>query len=130
MLLKMFVLGTFVNGRMDKVKHDVETKVYTALKEAENLKTSSSLYGSSTRFDWDSMADMAGPYSTFDMMRTTSSSGSRPGTSVSVGSRPDSVDKLLDEVEDWEEGQVTARKGKNSFASMPLIAEAPTPERN
>lgn len=130
MLLKMFVLGTFVNGRMDKVKHDVEKKVYTALKEAENLKTPSSLYGSSTRFEWDSMVDMTGPYSTFDMMRTMSSSGSRPGTSASFGSRPDSVEKLLDEVEDWEEGQMTARKRKNSFASMPLIAEAPTPERN
>ena len=125
MLLKMYVLGTFVNGRMDKVKHDVEKKVYTALKEAENNKTLSSLYGSSTRYDWDSMVDMAGPYSTFDMMRTTSSSGSRPGTSMSVGSRPDSVEKLLDAVEYWEEGQATSRKKKGS---MPLIAEGPTPE--
>lgn len=128
MLLKMFVLGTFVNGRMDKVKRDVEKKVFTALKEAENAKTPSSIYGSSVRFDWDSMADMAGPYTSFDMMRTTSSSGSRPGTSVSVSSRPGSVDKFLHAVEDWEEGQVTARRKKFSSASMPLIAERPTPE--
>ncbi|KAJ7386621.1 hypothetical protein OS493_008772 [Desmophyllum pertusum] len=110
MLLKMYVLGTFVNGRMDKVKQDVEQKVYMALKESEKLKTPSSLYGSSTVFDWDSMMDMAGPYATFDTMRTTSSSGSRPGTSVSVSSRPDSVEKLLDEVEDWEEGQEAATR--------------------
>ena len=128
MLLKMFVLGTFVNGRMDKVKQDVEKKVYKALKEAENVKTPSSLYGSSTKFDWDSMVDMAGPHTTFDMMRTTSSSGSRPGTSVSVSSRPDSVEKLLDEVEDWEEDHQTSRKKKVSAGSMPLIAENPTPE--
>ena len=127
MLLKMYVLGTFVNGRMDKVKQDVEQKVYMALKESEKLKTPSSLYGSSTVFDWDSMMDMAGPYATFDTMRTTSSSGSRPGTSVSVSSRPDSVEKLLDEVEDWEEGQEAAtRKKKVSVVSMPLIEEHPS----
>ena len=130
MLLKMYVLGTFVNGRMDKVKKDVEKKVYTALKEAEeNLKTPSSLYGSSIRFDWDSMVDMAGPHpSYFDMMKTTSSSGSRPGTGVSIGSRPDSVEKLLDEVEDWEEGQRTTRRKKISVTSMPRIKEGPSPE--
>ena len=129
MLLKMYVLGTFVNGRMDKVKKDVEKKVYTALKEAENLKTPSSLYGSSTRFDWDSMIDMAGPFSTFDMMKTTSSSGSRPETAASLGSRPDSVEKLLDELEDWEEGQQTTKRKKISVgSSMPLIEERPSPE--
>lgn len=127
MLLKMYVLGTFVNGRMDKVKQDVEQKVYKALKEAENQKTPSSLYGSSTAFEWDSMIDMAGPYATFDTMRTMSSTGSRPGTGVSVGSRPDSVEKLLDAVEDWEEGQEAAsRKKKVSVASMPLIEEHPS----
>ena len=127
MLLKMYVLGTFVNGRMDKVKQDVEQKVYMALKEAEKQKTPSSLYGSSTAFDWDSMIDMAGPYATFDTMRTTSSSGSRPGTGISVNSRPDSVEKLLDEVEDWEEGQESAsRRKKVSVASMPLIEEHPS----
>ena len=127
MLLKMYVLGTFVNGRMDKVKHDVEQKVYMALKEAEKNKTPSSLYGSSTAFDWDSMIDMAGPYTTFDAMRTVSSLGSRPGTSVSVTSKADSVEKLLDEVEDWEEGQeVATRKKKISVGSMPLIEEHPS----
>lgn len=127
MLLKMYVLGTFVNGRMDKVKHDVEQKVYMALKEAEKTKTPSSLYGSSTAFDWDSMIDLAGPYSTFDAMRTVSSTGSRPGTSFSVASKADSVDKLLDEVEDWEEGQEMAKRRKKiSVGSMPLIEEHPS----
>ena len=127
MLLKMYVLGIFVNGRMDKVKHDVEQKVYMALKEAEKTKTPSSLYGSSTAYDWDSMIDLAGPYSTFDAMRTVSSSGSRPGTSFSVASKADSVDKLLDEVEDWEEGQEMAKRRKKiSVGSMPLIEEHPS----
>jgi len=112
---------------MDKVKQDVEQKVYKALKEAKNQKTPSSLYGSTTAFEWDSMIDMAGPYTTFDTMRTTSSTGSRPGTGVSVGSRPDSVEKLLDAVEDWEEGQEAASsKKKVSVASMPLIEEHPS----
>lgn len=128
MLLKMFVLGVFVNGCKDKVKQDVENKVYTALKEAENLKASSSTYGSSVRFDWDSMVDMAGPFPPFDMMRTASSTGSRPDTSVSISSRPGSVEKFLHAVEDWEEGQVSARKNRFSTSSMPLIAERPTPE--
>lgn len=47
---------------------------------------------------------------------------------MSIGSRPDSVEKLLDEVEDWEEGQRTTRRKKISVTSMPLIQEGPSPE--
>ena len=129
MLLKMYVLGTFVNGRMDKVKQEVEQKVYKVLQEAAETKTPSSLYGSSMAFDWDSMIDLTGTYGTIDTTRTISSSGeSRPQTSVSLSSRPDSVDKLLGEVEDWEEGQTGSnRRKKTSVVSMPLIKEDPFP---
>lgn len=104
MFLKMYVFGIFVNGRMDKVKYDVEQKVYMVLKEVEKIKIFLSLYGSFIVYDWDSMIDLAGFYLIFDVMRIVLSLGSRFGIFFLVVFKVDSVDKLLDEVEDWEEG--------------------------
>lgn len=99
MLLKMYVLGAFVNGRCDKIRYEVEKKVHKSLEKAAVRPLST--FSSGTSVDWDSIYGTKDHYDT-DMYGTTSSSGSRPGTSYT--SRVDSVDKLLDEVDTWEEG--------------------------
>lgn len=50
------------------------------------------------------MIDMVGFYIIFDIMRIMLSIGSLLGIGIFVGLRSDSVEKLFDVVEDWEEG--------------------------
>lgn len=103
MLLKMYVLGAFVNGRCDKIRYEVEKKVHKSLEQAA-IRPISSVISSVTSTDWDSIYGTKDHYDN-DMYGTNSSSGSRPGTSLT--SRVDSVDKLLDEVDTWEEDHKT-----------------------
>jgi hypothetical protein len=124
MLLKMYVLGAFVNGRCDKIRYEVEKKVHKSLEKA--AKAPSSIFSSGESIDWDSVYGTRDLYATNDTYGTISSSGSRPGTSLT--SRADSVDKLLDEVDGWEEQNVMEIKIKPpqrrlSGSSLPSITE-------
>ncbi|KAK3727861.1 hypothetical protein QZH41_001640 [Actinostola sp. cb2023] len=124
MLLKMYVLGAFVNGRCDKIRYEVEKKLHKSLEKA--ARPPSSIFSSGDSFDWDSIYGTKDQYNTSDMYGTTSSSGSRPGTSST--SRADSVDKLLDEVDSWEQvqkgdKQKDAARGQ-SLGSLRSVQEA------
>ena len=121
MLLKMYVLGIFVNGRLDKEKHEIEQKVHKSLEQSAAARESMSFYGSSTLMDFDSeMGDIKDAYATVD---TLGSLRSRPQSSASLNSRPDSVERLLDEVDTWEEGHSQRKRTSFSSVTMPLIEE-------
>ncbi|XP_032219672.2 uncharacterized protein LOC5519119 [Nematostella vectensis] len=108
MLLKMYVLGAFVNGRCDKIRYEVEKKVHKSLQKAAQTP---SVISSAESFEWDSLYGSKDPYATTDTYGTNSSIGSRPGTSMSSRS----VDKLLDAVDYWEEEQDITKRNHDSL---------------
>lgn len=132
MLLKMYVLGAFVNGRCDKIRYEVEKKVHKSLEKA--AKAPSSIFSSGESVDWDSVYGTKDFYATNDTYGTISSSGSRPGTSLT--SRADSVDKLLDEVDGWEEEHnlmdINKKQSRrqSSGSSLPSTTEQSSPTGN
>ena len=127
-LLKMYVLGTFVNGRSSRLCQEIENKVHMDLEKAAQKSSSSDLADSSLSF-MDSSADNKDMYATTDTIGTMSSTGSSflPGR--------DSVDQLLYEVGTLEDelqlqepstssdGSDRGKRKKMSVTSLPSIDE-------
>ena len=115
MLLKMYTLGLFVNGRLDKEKREIAKKVHQSLQQSEVAKET--FYASSTpATDFDSVSDIKDTYPY--MYGSMGSIKSRPQSTGSYSSRPDSVERLLNEVDSLEEGRM--RPGMNMPTGRPM----------